>query len=91
MAAEVLRGARRGVGWGLGVGVVLAAGSVVRNGHRDTVRATMKTVIKVREASAEAGEHLQDLYAEAASERTVERTTSIVAEAARERAAQVAG
>jgi hypothetical protein len=73
MMPELLRGARRGVGWGLGFSAVVAAGSALRRGRRQTMKAGMKGLIQLREAGAEAAEQLQDLYAEATSEYARER------------------
>ena len=55
--------------WALGVGGVISAAAVLRDGPRDTVKAMMKAGMRGREVAAEASEQLQDLYAEAQAER----------------------
>jgi hypothetical protein len=87
--AELTRGVRRGVGWALGVGAVVVAGSAIQHGARETLKTAMKGIVRAREAGAEAAEQLQDLYAEAVSEHASERMSGgIIAEAMREHAAE---
>ena len=67
--SEIWRGARRGMGWALGVGGVVSAAGLLRDGPRETVKAMMKAGMRGREVGAELSEQLRDLYAEAQSER----------------------
>lgn len=69
MGSEMWKGARRGAGWALGVGGVVSVAALLRDGPRETVKATMKAGMLGREIAAELAEHMQDLYAEAKSER----------------------
>lgn len=70
--SELLKGVRRGVGWGIGFGSVLALGSALGRGGAATVKGGMKAVLRARGAGAEAGERLRDLYAEAEGEYVAE-------------------
>ena len=67
--SQMWKGARRGAGWALGVGGVISAASVLRDGPRDTIKGMMKAGMRGREVAAEASEQLQDMYAEAQAER----------------------
>ena len=67
--SQMWKGARRGAGWALGVGGVISAAAILRDGPRDTVKAMMKAGMRGREVAAEASEQLQDMYAEAQAER----------------------
>ena len=67
--SEIWRGARRGAGWALGVGGVVSVAALLRDGPREAVKATMKATMRGQEVAAELGEQVQDLYAEARSER----------------------
>jgi len=67
--SEMWKGVRRGTGWALGVGGVISVAALLRDGPRGTVKALMKTGMRGREVAAELGEQVQDLYAEARSER----------------------
>ena len=69
MGSEMWKGARRGAGWALGVGGVISVATLLREGPRDAIKTMMKTGMRGREAAAEVSEQLQDLYAEAKSER----------------------
>lgn len=69
MGSEMWKGARRGAGWALGVGGVVSIAAILRDGPRETVKATMKAGMRGQEVAAELGEQMQDLYAEARSER----------------------
>jgi hypothetical protein len=68
--SEVWRGVRRGAGLALGVGGVVSVATLLRDGPRDTLKAAMKAGMRGREVAAELSEQLQDLYAEAQSERS---------------------
>ena len=68
--SELWKGARRGAGWAAGVGGVVSVAALLRDGPRDTVKATMKAGMRGREVVAELGEQLQDLHAEAQSDRS---------------------
>lgn len=70
MGSEMWKGARRGAGWALGVGSVVSVAAMLRDGPRDTIKATMKAAMRGREVAAELGEQMQDLYAEAQFERS---------------------
>ena len=67
--SEIWRGARRGTGWALGVGTVVSAAALLRDGPRETVKAMMKAGMRGREVAAELSEQVRDLHAEARSER----------------------
>ncbi len=67
--SELWRAARRGAGWALGFGAVLGAASTLSRGPQTAVKASMKGFLRAREAGAELAERMQDLYAEAQSER----------------------
>lgn len=67
--SEIWKGVRRGTGWALGVAGVISVAALLRDGPRGTVKALMKTGMRGREVAAELGEQVQDLYAEARSER----------------------
>ncbi|MDP9350117.1 MAG: DUF5132 domain-containing protein [Chloroflexota bacterium] len=69
---EFRRGARRGAGWAVGFGAVLGAASALSRGGQPTVKVAMKGMMRLREASAELSERVQDLYAEARAEYTAE-------------------
>ena len=69
MGSQMWKGARRGAGWALGVGGVISVAAVLRDGPRNTIKAVIKAGMRGREVAAEASEQLQDLYAEAQSER----------------------
>lgn len=70
MRSELWNGARRGAGWALGVGAVVAVAALLRDGPRNTIKSTMKAGMRGREVAAELAEQIQDLYAEAQSERS---------------------
>ncbi len=67
--SELWKGVRRGTGWALGVGAVISAATLLRDGPRGTIKAAMKAGMRGREVAAELSEQLQDLYAEAQAER----------------------
>lgn len=69
MGSEVSKGVRRGTGWALGVGGVISVATLLRDGPRDTIKTMMKAAMRGREVAAELFEQVQDLYAEAQSER----------------------
>ncbi len=71
--SEFGKAMRRGMGWALGAGLVVGSGSALRRGVQPTVKAAMKTFFRAREAGAELGERVQDVYAEAQSEYAAER------------------
>ncbi len=66
--SELWKGVRRGVGWTAGVGTVLTAAAVLRDGPRPALKAVLKAALRGREVAAEVGEQVRDLYAEAQSE-----------------------
>lgn len=72
MGSEVWKGARRGAGWAVGVGAVVSVAALLRDGPRNTIKSTMKAGMRGREVAAELAEQIQDLYAEAQSERSDE-------------------
>ena len=76
MRSELWKGARRGAGWTLGVGSVISVAALLRDGPRDTIKAMMKAGMRGREIAAELAEQIQDLYAEAESERLAESATA---------------
>ncbi len=67
--SETWKGMRRGIGWAFGVGTVVTAASVLRDGGRATIKSAMIAGMHGQTMVAELSEHLQDLYAEAAHER----------------------
>ena len=67
--SEVWKGMRRGAGWAFGVGAVVTAASVLRDGGRSTIKTAMIGGMRGQAVLAEAAEHLQDIYAEAMHER----------------------
>ena len=67
-SSEVMRGARRGVGFAVGVGAVVTVASLLRNGGRQTAKRLMRGGLSARDALAELGEQMQDLYAEVQAE-----------------------
>jgi len=64
------RGARQGVGFALGTGVVLSAAALLRAGPRGALKGLMKGGMRAQEMMAEAVEQGQDLLAEARHERS---------------------
>ena len=66
--SEMWRGMRRGAGFAFGVGAVVTAASLLRDGARPAVKSLMKAAIQGRTVAAELSEQMQDLYAEAAYE-----------------------
>ncbi len=66
--SETWKGMRRGVGWAFGVGAVVTAASVLRDGGRTTAKSAMLVGLRGRDMAAELSEKAQDLYAEAAHE-----------------------
>ncbi len=70
--SEVWKGVRRGAGWTLGVGTVVSAGRLLREGPRESVKALMKVSLSARDSAAELSEQLRDVYAEAQAERTAQ-------------------
>lgn len=70
--SEMRKGFKRGAGWTLGVGTVVWAAALLRDGPRETVKSAMKAGMRGRELAAEAAEQTQDLYAEVQSERFAE-------------------
>lgn len=70
--SEMWKGARRGAGWAVGVAGVVSFAALLRDGPRSTIKQTMKAGMRGREMSAELAEQVQDLYAEARSERSSE-------------------
>ena len=67
-SSELMRGARRGAGFALGVGAVVTVASLVRGGARQTAKRVIRGGLRGREALAELGEQVQDLYAEVQAE-----------------------
>lgn len=70
--SQFWRGARRGAGMAFGVGGVVTVATLLRDGPRDAVKAMMKAGLTGREVAAELSEQMQDLYAEARTERASE-------------------
>ena len=66
--SEMWRGMRRGAGFAFGVGAVVGAASLLRDGARPTVKSLMKAGMQGRAMAAELSEQVKDLYAEAAYE-----------------------
>lgn len=70
--SEILKGARRGAGWVLGVGTVVSFAALLRDGPRETLKLGMRAALRSRESAAELSEQLRDLYAEARVEHAAE-------------------
>lgn len=69
---QMWKGMRRGAGWAIGVGSVISLAGLLRDGPRPAIKSAMKTGMRGREAAAELAEQVQDLYAEAQSERVTD-------------------
>jgi hypothetical protein len=67
-ASEMWRGMRRGAGFAFGIGAVVTAAGLLRDGARPTLKNIMKAGIQGRTIAAELSEQMQDVYAEAAYE-----------------------
>lgn len=63
---------RRGVGWAIGLGAVVAIASTFKRGPQPTLKAAMKAMLRTRESSADLAERVQDVYAEAQAEYAAE-------------------
>ena len=72
MRSDMWKGMKRGAGWTLGAGTVVSAAALLRDGPRSTIKSAMKAGMRGREVVAELSEQIQDLYAEAQSERSAE-------------------
>lgn len=72
MGAEMWKRVKRGVGWALGVGTVVSAAALLRDGPRPTITSAIKAGMRGREVVAELTEQMQDLYPEAQAERVAE-------------------
>ncbi len=68
--SEMWNGVRRGTGWAVGVGAVLTAASVLRDGPREALKGVLKAGLRGREMAAEASEQVRDIYAEVQSEQS---------------------
>lgn len=66
--SEIFKSVRQGAGWAFGVGSVLAAASVLRDGPRDALKGAIKAGLKGGQWAAEATEQVRDIYAEVQSE-----------------------
>lgn len=71
-SSEVWKGIRKGAGWAMGVGVVVSAAGVLREGPRAVVKAAIKAGLRGGEMAAEVTEQMRDLYAEAQVERSAQ-------------------
>ncbi|MDP9067307.1 MAG: hypothetical protein M3N53_03025 [Actinomycetota bacterium] len=67
--SEVWKGLRKGAGWAMGVGIVVSAAGVLREGPRAVVKAAIKAGLRGGEMAAELTEQMRDLYAEVQVER----------------------
>lgn len=63
-----MEGRAPGAGWAVGVGAVLTAASVLRDGPREALKGAIKLGLRGRELAAEASEQIRDVYAEVQSE-----------------------
>jgi len=72
-------GAVWGVGFGLAMAAVQAAGSGLRPVMKGGVRGAVQVGDWVRNVTAESRENLQDVYAEARAEVEADRTTTVEA------------
>ncbi len=70
--AEVWNDVKRGAGWAVGFGAVLGAAFVLKRGTQPAMKSAMKGLLRLRTASAELAERVQDTYAEAEAEYTAE-------------------
>jgi hypothetical protein len=66
--SEMWRGMRRGAGFAFGIGAVVAAAGLLRDGPRPALKSLMKAGMQGRDMAAELSEQMQDVYAEAAYE-----------------------
>ncbi len=66
--SEMFKGVRRGTGFAVGVGAVLTAATVLRDGPREALKGVIKAGLRGREIAAEASEQVRDIYAEVLSE-----------------------
>jgi hypothetical protein len=76
LGTEMWKGVKRGAGWTLGVGAVVSAAALLRDGPRETIKSAMKAGMRGREVAAELSEQVQDMYAEAQAERFAEPATA---------------
>ena len=67
--SEVWKGVRKGAGWAMGVGIVVSAAGVLREGPRAVLKAAVKAGLRGGEMAAELTEQMRDVYAEAQVER----------------------
>ena len=74
--SEMWKGLRRGTGWAVGVGAVLTAATVLRDGPRDALKGLIKAGLRGRELAAEASEQVRDIYAEVQSEQSTPAPTN---------------
>lgn len=70
--SEVWKGMRKGAGWAMGVGIVMSAAGVLREGPRAVVKAAIKAGLRGGEMAAELTEQMRDVYAEAQVERNAQ-------------------
>ena len=66
--AEFWDDVKRGAGWAVGFGAVIGTALLVRRGAQPAVKSAIKGALRMRTASAEFTERVQDLYAEAEAE-----------------------
>ncbi len=70
--AEFWKDVKRGASWGVGFLPVLSTAFLFKSGGRPAAKSAVKGVLRLRTASAEFSEQLQDIYAEAQSEYAAE-------------------
>ncbi len=70
--AEVWNDVKRGAGWAVGFGAVLGTAFVLKRGAQPAMKSAMKGLLRLRTASAELAERVQDTYAEAEAEYAAE-------------------
>lgn len=70
--AEFWKDVRRGASWGLGFVAVIGTAVLLKSGGRPVAKSAVKGVLRLRTASAELSEQIQDIYAEAEAEYAAE-------------------
>lgn len=74
--SEIWKGIRRGAGWAMGVGTVVSAATIVREGPRRALKAAIKAGLRGSEVAAELTEQVRDVWAEAQLERSSEASVT---------------
>jgi hypothetical protein len=70
--AEYWKEMKRGASWAIGFVAVLGTAFLLKSGARSVVKSAVQGVLRLRTASAEFSEQVQDIYAEAQAEYAAE-------------------